>query len=154
MARLSERFNIVYGIKPADAGGAVATLESVHMGRVKRITYLIQFGALTGNAALTLKSGATDGVQTTGETFRYRLADAAQGSATADTFAAWSTSSSLTLTAATYANKMLVVEIDSDELTAGQPWLTGEFSNITALNLAFAMVAEPRYEAHDPLTII
>ena len=154
MSRLSERKQIVYGKKPADAGGAVATCESINMGKLFRATFLFQFGAVTGNAALTLKSGASDGTQTTAETFRYRLADADQASAGADQYAAWDTSSSLTCTGTTYDNRLLVVEIDSDELTDGQPWLTAEFSNITALNIAVAIVGDPKNEANDTGTVI
>lgn len=155
MARLSERLSIVFVLQPKDHGGAVATGESINMGKLRRIMFLIQQGAVgTGNPALTLKSGASDGTQTTSETFRYRLADADQASAGADNYAAWSTSSSLTLTAATYDQRILVVEIDSDELTDGQPWLTLELSNVTAVTAAVVAIGEPKYEANDVPTVI
>lgn len=153
-ARLSERYKVVFVKKPADHGGAVMTGESINMGKLKRVLFIIQMGAITGNAALTLKSGATDGVQTTAETFRYRLADADQASADADTYGDWATSSSLTMTGTTYDNRTLLVEIDSDELTDGQPWLTLEASSITALNCAVVAIGEPAYEAHDVPTVI
>ncbi len=155
MARMSERLNIVYVLQPADHGGAAATGDSVHMGRVKRAMFLIQQGAVgTGNPVLTLKSGASAGAETTSETFRYRLADADQGSANADQYADWATSSALTLTAATYDQKILVVEIDSDELTVDQPWLTLSLTNVTAVTAAVVALLEPRFEANDPLTVI
>ena len=154
MARYSERNSIVFGKKPADGGGAVSTLESINMGKLRRAVFIIQMGALTGNAVFTLKSGATDGVQTTSETFRYRLADADQGGAGADNYGDWATSSSLTMTGTTYDNRITVIEIDSDELTDGQAWLTGEFSSITVLNHAVVILGEPRFEAHDVPTVI
>lgn len=154
MPRYSERNAVIYVKKPADHGGAVMTGDSIDMGKLRRAMFIIQMNALTGNGVLTLKSGATDGVQTTSETFRYRLADADQGGANADQYGDWATSSSLTMTAATYDNRTLIVEIDSDELTDGQPWLTLEISNITALNCAVVAIGEPRFEANDVPTVI
>lgn len=154
MARLSERFAVIHVRKSADGGGAVATGDSINMGKLHRLMLVISFGALTGNPVLTLKSGATDGVQTTSETFRYRLADADQGSALADNYGDWATSSSLTMTGTTYDNRTVIVEIDSDELTDGQPWLTLEFSNVTTLNVAVIGIGEPRFEANDVPTVI
>lgn len=151
---LFDKVHPVYILKPGDHEAGVAG-DSVHMGRLHSITYLIGFASLTGDGVLTVKSGASDATQTTAETFRYRLADAAQGNATADTFGAWATSSSLTLTAATYANKLLIVEVDSQQLTASQPWLTLAFSAAAdALNAAIVAVGEPRQFAHDKPTVI
>ena len=152
--RFSENHSIIYVLKPADHQAGVVG-DSIHGGKVHRIAFLIQFGSLTGDAVLSIYSGATAATKTTQETFRYRLADAVQGSDTADTFADWSTSSALTLTAATYQNRMLVVEIDMDELTAGQPWVTLDLdASASALNAAVAAVADPRYQAHDVPTVI
>ena len=155
MARLSERNSIIFVLQPKDHGGAVATGESINMGKLRRVMFLILQGTVgTGNPALTLKSGASDGTQTTAETFRYRLADADQASALADQYGDWATSSSLSLVAATYDQRCLVVEIDSDELTDGQPWLTLELSSVTAVTAAVVAIGEPRFEAHDVPTVI
>lgn len=149
-----ENFTVVYARKPGDHQAGVA-FDSIHMGKCHRVTFLIQFAALTGDAVLTFKSGASAGTETTSETFRYRLADAAQGSATADKFAAWTEATTLTLTAATYQNKMLIVEVESRALTDGQPWLTGAFSSAaSALNASVAALAEPRYIDEDGVTVI
>lgn len=155
MGRLSEQFNVVYVLQPADHGGAAATGDSINMGKVHRAMFIVQQGTVgTGNPVLTLKSGASAGTETTSETFRYRLADADQGSATADTYGDWATSSALTLTAATYDQRTLIVEIDSDELTDGQPWLTFSLTNVTAVTASVVAICVPRFEAHDPLTVI
>ena len=148
----TEIIHPVYGIKPADAGGAVATLDSVNVKNYRRMTIYLMFGALTGNAVLTVKSGATVAVQTTSEGFRTRLETGAQGAAAdADKFDALAARvTTLTLTAATYANKLLVVEVDLDGATDGQPWMTAELSNITALNLAALIILSvPRYSQND-----
>jgi hypothetical protein len=150
----SENYGVIYVLKPGDHQAGVAG-DSFHMGRVHVAAWVIQFATLTGDGVLTIKSGASAGTETTAETFRYRLADAAQGSATADTFGDWTTSSSLTLTAATYQNKTLICELDNDQLTAAQPWVTLAFSAAaSALNASVVAVVTPRYQAHDALTYI
>lgn len=161
MTRISENMNVAYIVKGADHAAGVSG-DSVNMGRMFRAMYIIQFFAtITGDSVLTLSSGATNGTETTSETFRYRLADADQGTASgtlgseSDTYADWATSSSLTLTAATYDNRTLLVEIDSDDLTDGQPWLTMVFSSAaSALNISVVMVGAPRRGANDPLTVL
>jgi hypothetical protein len=139
----------VYVLKPGDHAAGVDG-DSIHMGKLHTVRLLIQFGALTGNAILKMFSGATEGTKTTAETFRYALASAVQGGADGDKFGAWATSAALTLTAATYQNKLLVVEIDSDMPTVDQPWATLELgSEASALNAAVAAVGEARWKAQD-----
>lgn len=155
--RHSEHCNNVYVLKPGDHQAGVDG-DSIHMGKLHSVAFLIAFATLTGDAVLKLYSGASAGTKTTSEAFHYRLADAAQGSATADTFGDESDSvaaDGVTLTAATYANKLLIAEIQSDELTEGQPWLTLELSAAAdALNAAIVAVGEPRYKANDIPTVI
>ena len=148
--RFSENHGLVYVVKPAD-NEAGATGESIKMALYRHITYILQCGALTGDAVLTVKSGATDGVQTTSETFHYRLADADQAAAGADGYGDWTDSSSLTLTAATYDNRILIIELDADELTADQPWLTFALSAAASVHFSscVAILSEPRYSYHD-----
>jgi hypothetical protein len=154
MRRASETLSLPYILKPGDHQAGVDG-DSVHMGRVFSLAFLIQFGALTGDAILSIYSGATNGTKTTQATFRYRLASAVQGSANGDQFAAWATSSALTLTAATYQNKLLVVEIDSADLADGQRWATLEFSSAaSALNASVVAVGRPRHAANNPPTVI
>ena len=139
----------VYVLKPADHAAGVDG-DSINMGKLHTVRLLIQFGALTGNAILKMFSGATEAAKTTAETFRYALASAAQGAADGDKFGAWAPSAALTLTAATYQNKLLVVEIDSDQLTVDQPWATLELgSEASVLNAAIAAVGESRWKAQD-----
>lgn len=151
----AENLAIVYALKPGDHQAGVA-FDSIHMGKVYRVIYLIQFASLTDDGVLTFKSGASAGTETTAENFRYRLADAAQGSATADTFAAWSADvATLTLTAATYQNKMLVCKVEARGITADQPWITGAFdSSASALNASVAAVCVPRFIDEDGVTVI
>ena len=156
-SRLSENKSLIYVLKPGDHNAGVDG-DSINAGKLHSIAFIVQFATLTGNAVLKLHSGAANGTKTTSEAFRYRLAGAAQGAAAADTFGDWSASSAadgVTLTAATYANKSLIVEVDTDDLKSGQPWVTIEFSAAaTALNAAVFAVGEPRYRAHDVPTVL
>lgn len=147
--RISEHFNIVHVVDAVD-GASGATGDSINMGVLHNVCFIISFGAITGNSILTCKSGASAGTQTTSETMNYRLADAVKGSATADTYGAWTTSTALTLTAATYKNKTLIVEIDSAALTAAQPWLTLAVDSTASVILESVIaIGVPRYKAHD-----
>lgn len=153
--RLSERFNIVPVIEPQDHQSAGIDGDSINAGKLHSLAFLISFGQLTANSILTLYSGATAGTKTTAETFNYRLADAVVRTATADTFGAWATSAALTLTAATYEDKLLIVEIDPASLTDGQPWVTVEIDNTASELLVSAVaVCTPRYAGHDVPTVI
>ena len=155
--RLSERSGVVFVYKPQDTGGAAVTGESINMGKYARIAFLVMCGVLTGGAnVLTVKSGAADGVQTTSESFNYRLADADQAAAGADGYAAWAAATTLTLTAATYDNRLLIIEMDAAALTDGQPWLTIALTGVSnpGLIAIAAILGEPRYAAHDVPTAI
>ena len=153
--RLSEHCGIVYVLKPGDHQAGVDG-DSFILKNYRSAAIILQTAVLTGDAVLKVYSGATAGTKTTAQTFNYRLADADQGTATADTFAAWSTSAALTLTAATYDNRTLVIEIDAAALTADEPWVTLEISAAaSAFNAAaLAILSEPRYAQHDMLTAI
>jgi len=150
----SEDVSVVHVWKSADNAAGV-TGDSINMGKCHKVVYTINHGALTGDAVLTAKSGATAGTETTSETFRYRLADGDQAAASADLYGDWTTSSSLTLTAATYDNKTLIVEMDNDGLTADQPWLTLSASSAaSAYNSAAVALVSTRYPAHDSVSVL
>jgi hypothetical protein len=120
------------------------------------VTYILQFGTVTNDAVLTVKSGADDGTKTTSETFYYRLAGADQAATGADVYAAETAATTLTLTAATYDNKILIVEVPVAGLTDGQPFLTLNLSNAAdALNSScVAILSGMRYVANQPPSVI
>lgn len=154
MTRLSERFKVVNVIKPADNQAGV-TGDSINGGLAAHIMWIVTCGALTGDSILTVKSGASAGTETTSETFRYRLADADQAAAGADGYGDWASSTALTMTAATYDNRVLLVEIDPRVATEGQPWLTLSIDGgASAHNSAVVAVVVPRYAGHDAPTVI
>lgn len=154
--RLSEEKGIVFVAKPADYAGGAVTGESLNTEGFSHVTYLLQFGVITGDSVLTVKSGASDGTQTTAETFYYRLAGADQAATGADVYDDETSATTLTLTAATYDNKLLIVEVPVSELTAGQPFLTLALSAVAnPLNVSIvAILSGMRYVGEHPETAI
>lgn len=152
---LSENNNIVFLVEPEDHQSAGIDGDSFHAGRINHFAIILQFGELTGDAILTVNSGASAGTKTTAETFRYRRSDSELLTATGDTYADWATSAALTLTAATYEDFCLILEMDSAELTDGQPWVTINLSSAaSALFVSAVAVCTPLFAANDPLTLI
>jgi len=145
---LSGKLKFVPIVNTADFN-AGATGDSINIAKVHRVTFVLMFGAITGGAAaLTVKSGVSDGTQTTAATFKYALAGAATGSASADVLGDASTSSSLDLTAATYQNKMLLVEVDCAEVNTSlnHDWLTLALDGTADSGLLECVaIIEPRY---------
>jgi len=144
--RLSETHGIVYVLKPGDHAAGVDG-DSFKMVNFAHATFILQTATLTDNAVLTVKSGATAGAKTTSETFYYRLASADQAAASADVYAAETEATTLTLTAATYDNRTLILEVNASELTTDQEWLTLNISSdASAFNAScIAILSGPRY---------
>jgi len=153
--RLSEEYGIVNVFKPADNQDGV-TGDSINTKYCDHVTYLLSCGALTGDAVLTVKSGASDGTETTAETFYYRLAGADQAATGADVYAAETSATTLTLTAATYDNKILIIEVPVDKLTEGQPFLTLALSDAASVHTSscVAILSGMRYKANQSPSVI
>jgi len=155
---LSENFNIIPLIEPQDHQSAGIDGDSFHCGKVNHFAIIVQFGELTANSIMSLYSGATAGTKTTQESFRYRLADSELKTATGDLYGAWTTiaaGAGLTLTAASYEDFTVIIEMDSDEMTVDQPWVTLEIdSTASELFVSAVAVATPRHMGHDTLTLI
>jgi len=153
--RLCEQHKIVPILEPQDFEAGVDG-DSVSMENYGHATFIFLFGELTSDAVLTIHSGATAGTKTTAETFNYRATAADLKNASGDTLGAEATSAALTLVAATYEDRMIVVELDADELTAGQPWITPAID--AAASEAFiscvAILSQPRYAQSIPPTAI
>ena len=142
-----EEVKPAYVINTADYNAGVDG-DSINMKGFHRATFYLLFGAITGDAVLTVNSGASDGAKTSALTFRYALGSAACGSATSDVLGSTSTSAALTLTAATYANKMLIVEVEATEmdLANDENWLTIAISSAASAGVCHCnAVLVPRY---------
>ncbi len=140
-------YKVVPVIKTADYNAGVDG-DSINCGKARRVTFIMTFGAITGNAILKIYSGATDGAKTSALTFKYALGSAAIGSASCDVLGTESTSAALTLTGTTYADKMMIVEVDMQFMDAdnNEEWLTMEISaDASAGILHVVALVEPRY---------
>ena len=156
--KYSENNNIVFLIDPQNHQSAGIDGDSFHIGRISEFCILVTFGELTNDSIMSVYSGATAGTKTTQEAFRYRVSDAELKMATGDTFGPWvdiAAGAGLTLTAATYEDKMVIIEMGTDEFTDGQPWVTLEIdSTASEMFVSAVMLGRPRYFGHDVLTLI
>jgi len=154
--RFSETFAQPYIIKPVDAEAGIDG-DSVNMGKVHSIAYKFLFGAVTGDAVLKFYVGATEGTKTTAVAFKTRLSSADQAAAASDQFGVFTdvASTGLTLTAATYDNRQLMVEFDAQAIADGTPWLTPELSAAASVLLVSCSAeCDTRAAGNIPLTVI
>lgn len=152
MTRLCEEKKIIFAVEPEDFNAAGITLESVCMKDYGHYTLILLFGELTGDSVLKIREGATDGATTADITFSYRATATDLKSSGGDTLGTEATSAALTLTAATYEDRMIVVEIDAAQLTDGYDWITPIIDDVaTELFVAGVIIlSEPRYAAAVP----
>ena len=137
-------------LEPLDSQAGLDS-DSFHAGRAAHWDLIFQFGAVTGNAILTLYVGASAGTKTTAIAFRYRLSSGDFKAASADLFAASDTTDAdgiLTLTATTYDHRVLVIMLDSIEIAEATPWVTVEIDATASVLLlsAVAIGTQPRYQ--------
>lgn len=155
--RLSESLQFIPVVEAKDYGSAGVDFDSVHVGRLHGLSVAINFGAITGNSILKVSTGATEGVKTTDIAFKYRFGGGDFKAASADILgdATSVASTGLTLTAATFDHRLIVVEVDSDAVTDGQPWVTVSIdSTATVLLVGGVAVGRPRHASHTSLTAI
>lgn len=155
--RVSESLILIPVVESKDYGSAGIDFDSVHMGRLLSMSVGINFGLLTGNSVLKVSTGATEGTKTTDIAFKYRIGGGAYKAASADILGdpVAVTSAGLTLTAATFQHKLIVIEVDADNLTDGQPWVTVSIdATATVLNVGGLAVGYPRHASHTAITVI
>jgi hypothetical protein len=149
--RLSERLKFVPLTESADVTTAGVDTQSVHIGYYNEFAFLLNFGAVTADDALKVYVGAANATKTTAIAFKYRLAGADTGAVSSDTLGAVTAvaSTGLTLTAATYDHKLLVVEIDAQAIDDATPWVTLEIAgSATTQNISIVGVGTPRYASN------
>ena len=160
--KFAETFKIVPVLYTADYNNGV-DFDSINMANYSHACFVIGFGSVTGDAVLTVNSGATNAAKTSALTFKYALGGAAIGTAVAgstascDVLAATSTSDALTLTGTTYANKMLVVELDAAAMDTenSENWLTANISDAASAGIAYAFaILYPRYTGNRSVTAL
>jgi hypothetical protein len=157
MPRISESHILIPVVEAKDYGSAGIDFDSVHIGRLNSLSVAINFGLLTGNSVLTVNTGATEGTKTTAIAFKYRIGGGAFKAASADILGdpIAVAAAGLTLTAATFQHKLIVIEIDADNGTDAQPWVTVAIdATATVLNVGGIGVGSPRHASHTALTVI
>lgn len=156
MSELMEGYHIIPLGYTADFNGGF-TAESFNTKNMHSVLFVLSYGAVTGAtaAALTVKSGATVGVQTTAETFYARYSNAAQAAATGDTWTAWTSQTTLSVPSATITTRAQQVFINCAVLTAGQPWVTLALSADADSGILHGFaICKPRYAGNSILTAI
>jgi len=135
---------VAAGVDAADA----VELDSFCMSKYGHATVVILFDTtVTGDNVLTVERAITNGGDSSDATFHYRLGGATMTTATGcDILGVDTEAATLTLTAATYQDKMLVLELDGDE-TGGYNWITVDFDGTASAGnvTAIAILSEPRY---------
>jgi hypothetical protein len=148
--RFSERFKIFSLTESADVTTSGVDTKSVNFGLIHEGCFHLNFGSVTADDALKVYVGAATATKTTAIAFKYRLAAADTKSALSDTFGAFTdvASTGLTLTAATFDHKAVIVEVDSQAIPDATPWVTLEIAGSgTTQNISITFVGQPRHSS-------
>jgi hypothetical protein len=143
---------IINLLEPKDYQAGSQDMDSVNMGKLHRLKICVQLGAITGeDPVFKLYAGATAGAKTTEMAFKYRLSGADFAVASADVFGARTAiaagGTGLTLNpVANYDHRVITIDVQSDEMPDGRPWLTVETDDGSASVLLMSAlgVAWPR----------
>ena len=154
--RAIDCFGLVPVFEPLDSQAGIEG-DSFKMSLAAHADIVLQFGAVTGNAVLSVYCGATAGAKTTKIPFRYRLSSGDYKAASADLWPATDTTDAdgdLTLTATTYDHRLLVIMLDGAELDEAKPWITLDIDASASVLLlsGLALLTVARY--HPSLTNI
>lgn len=149
--RFSESYKILALTESADVTTSGVDSQSINMGKVHAACFLINFGSVAADDALKVYVGAATATKATAVAFKYRLAAADTKSALSDTFGAFTdvASTGLTLTAATFDHKLVIVEVDSQAIADATPWVTLEIAgSATTQNVSIVAICEPRFASN------
>lgn len=158
----SKEPQIISLLEPADYQAGATDMDSVHMGKLNRLKIVIQFGAITGeDPVFKLYAGATAGTKTTELPFKYRATAVDWKTTAADVFGARTAvaigGTGLTLNpVASYDHRMVEIDILSDELPDGKPWLTVETDDGSASVLLMSAlgIGFPRFSGDSHTTAV
>lgn len=152
----SARFSQSHGIVPICASttgdyNAGLTMESINMAKYNHCT-IIMYGdsAVAGNGVLTIYGGATDAAQTAAITFTYRYSAANELLTNSDVLGDPATSAALTITGTSFDLRLLVIEIDAEDLNVSgiqYQFITPVLSaaGTAGYFTAIAILSEPRF---------
>lgn len=158
----NEELQIISLLEPADHQAGATDMQSVNMGKLHRLKVVIQFGAITGEDPMfKLWSGASDGSKNTELPFKYRVSGGDFKAASADIFGARTSVAiggvGLTLNpVSSYDHRMVQIDIESDQMTDGEEWLTIETDDGSASGLLMSAlgIGWPRYSGDTHTTAL
>jgi len=152
---LREKMKIVPILNTANYGDGV-DFDSIDMKNYHHATVVLTFGAITGNAVLTVNTGTTNAAKTRQMTLGFRYgATATIGSTSSDVLTSVTAAASHTMTGATYQNRIAIFEIPADKMTAGDRYLTLALSNAATNGICHAVaILWPRYSGNVMATAV
>jgi hypothetical protein len=153
MPRLAEKYKIVPLLEPQDHQAGVLTFDSINLKNYSWCSIIITFGELTGDEALSIHSGATSGADSADVYFDYAYTGADLKTTGGDIITVKSDGTpvaTLAVVAATFEDRMLILEIDPATLTDGYFWITvnTDGASTEALWSAVAILT-PKYAPAD-----
>jgi len=161
MSRLSEELQFIPVVETEAYGGAGTDSDCIDLSRFSSVTFCFSFGDITNNSTLIFYAAPTAAlaVAKTGYevAFKYRLASAEVRTTEADVFGDPVTvaSAGLTLTAATFDNKLMLVEFDGDQMTTTNRFIVFAVSSTAnPMDLSVTVVGKPRYPGHTGVTSV
>jgi hypothetical protein len=156
--RLSEEFKIVPLLEPEDHQAGATAFDSICLKNYKWCSIIINFGELTGDEVLTIHSGATTGADSADAYFDYAYTGADLKTTGGDIITVKSDGTpvaTLTLTAATFEDRLLILEIDPATLTDGYDWISVVTSGAgTEVLMSAVAILTPKYAPSDAHTAI
>lgn len=155
----SDEFHVVLLNAPSTGGASNTTTETckhINMGRYQSAMFLIALGTNSVTTSSLFMMEASTGT-TAGQalaTWNYRTAStAASYTGSTDALSARTAGASSALTLASTAETMYVIEVKSDDLTAGYPFVYPSVSSAAATRNAVCIsILKPRYPQKDMLT--
>lgn len=162
---ISEEKKIVPVALEIDLSGTVYTHSINCKDLVGKVCFVFALNSLAGaSSTFTVTSATADNTYTNAIRFNYAFGGAAIGTATAgsatsaDVLTDYTSASTLTLTYGTYADFMLIVEVDLADMVSSSDddWLACVFtttSSVTGTVTGFA-ICEPRYPGSNSATVL
>jgi hypothetical protein len=151
--RLAEQFKVVPLLEPQDHQAGALTFDSINLKNYSWCSIIILFGELAGHEVLTIHSGATSGADSADAYFDYAYTGADLKTTGGDIITVKSDGTpvaTLTLTDATFEDRMLILEIDPATLTDGYSWITVNTDGAgTEVLLSAVAILTPKYGAAD-----
>lgn len=157
MNNFDERFHVVGLASPVDTTTTTVTSDILNLENYHGAVLLVYFGTITGDTVAvtveecdTVVPGANTAIA-----FNYRLSGATGSD---DAFAAKTaaTSTGVTITADD-DDKILMIDIDASELSAGYPMvrvIADPGSSASAVEIAILAILDPRYPQNAQVTAI